>query len=101
MSHIFYGTIVSKISGHFFENPDHIAMITNNMDGDSHAIWTTCTEASKVFHDLIGIIDDIEIDWELAVEAYSEAILNQLIIGDRPNNLNFIAIASTVFQDCQ
>ncbi|WP_408042361.1 hypothetical protein [Tenacibaculum litopenaei] len=100
MSHIFYGTIVSKISNHFFENPDHIAMISNTMDGYENTIWTTCNEASRVFHDLMNIIDDVEIDWDLAVDEYAEAILNQLIIGERSNTLDLIAIASKVIHNC-
>lgn len=96
---IYYGTIVSKISGHFMQNCDHISMVVAN--DNEQVIWHTCTEASRVFYALENIIDDVDIDWELAVEEYADAVLNHLITGDKPQTPDFLLMASQTIQNYQ
>ena len=63
-----------------------------NEPGDS--LWTICADAASVFDKIEDLASDYFVDWHLALQKYSDEILDLFLAGQKPTLPVLISIAS-------
>lgn len=94
---LYYGEIVAQISGHLFSNPQSIEVLEKLIEEDKshdHSIWTICADAARVFDTLEDLVDEHFLNWPAAVTHYADAILNLLLVGEKPSILDMMYLAN-------
>lgn len=93
---LYYGEIAALIAGKFHQNPDHLIRISNiiGQTNKIDSIWTLCADAASVFDKIEDLSDDYFINSHRAVEAYSQEIIDFLLLGKKPNVIDMVSIAA-------
>ena len=94
--YLYYGEIVARISGTLNADPEKTATIHRMMrqQNQTDTIWTICADAGKVFNQLEDIAEEHFIDWQKAVDCYAHSIKHRFLIGNIPNKLDMLSLAT-------
>ena len=93
----FYGEVVAKISAYLHTNPAHKPRIEYALSQncrETTSVLTLCADAGRVFNTIEDLSSDAVVDWSMALEGYSRAVLNFLLTGRKPDCLDMLFMAS-------
>ena len=90
---LYYGEIITYINERLYQYPDHLIKLDQAMDlseKTDETIFTFIGRSAHIFVTVQDLFDDEPLDWMKAVRLYSDLILDSLLLGEKPNTLDFL-----------
>ena len=99
--HIYYAEIRNKVATEMLHNPEVLAAIENNdaFVCKEECVYILCSEASRIFsaiQDLSGTENISQAS--CAIHSYANALIEQLLRGEKPVLIDLIVMASQTLQ---
>jgi hypothetical protein len=99
--HIYYAEIRNKVATKMLHNPEILEAIENN-DAflcKDECVFILCSEASRIFSTVQDLSDTENISQaSLAIHSYADALIEQLLRGEKPLIIDLIVMASQTLQ---
>ena len=98
---LYYGEIAAHITDRLYQYPDRIMQIDRSLnlsDNPDETLFTLVGQSAHIFATVQDLFDDEPLNWMKAVELYADNILESLLIGNKPQTINFLQMVTQSIQ---